>query len=46
MNAAMNFEKTRKNSPRLNEDEVEALRVRKGKRNKVAKQQRVEWETE
>ena len=45
MNTALNFEKTRKNAPRRNADEMEALRVRKGKRNKVDKTPRCDWGT-
>jgi len=40
-----NFEKNRKNSPRRNADEMEALRSRKGKLNKSTRTQRAQWET-
>lgn len=39
-----NFEKTRKNAPRRNDDEMEALRTRKGKFQKPTRGNRQEWE--
>lgn len=40
-----NFEKTRKSAPRRNDEEMEVVRVRKGKFNKSTKTQRAQWET-
>jgi hypothetical protein len=40
-----NFEKTRKNAPRRNADEMEAIRSRKCKLNKSNRPQRAQWET-
>jgi hypothetical protein len=43
MNAAMNFEKTRKTAPRRDDAEMEVVRARKGKRNKATRHQ-TQWE--
>lgn len=43
MNAALNFEKTRKKAQRRDADEMETLRARKGKLNKHGRV-KAKWE--
>ena len=45
MNAQSGFVKTQRTAPRRSDDEMQALRSRKGKRNKSQRSQRNEWES-
>lgn len=44
MNAAQNFEKTRKQARRFDSEELAVERDRKGKRNRTVRGNRQEWE--